>query len=69
MSSISYFFIYKDTASQWRWRFVATNGKTIAVSSESYINLGDCEASVHLVKKESPGAPIIGDDIYKKLRP
>lgn len=69
MSSVSYFYIYKDTSSQWRWRFVATNGKTIAVSSESYINLADCEASAQLVRRESAGAPIIGDADYKKLRP
>jgi hypothetical protein len=67
--SVPYFYIHKDVAKQWRWRFVAANGKTIAVSSESYHNLTDCEGSANLVKKESPGAPIIGDDEYKKARP
>lgn len=28
-------FIYRDTQGLWRWRYVASNGETIAVSSES----------------------------------
>lgn len=66
--AISYFYIYKDTSKQWRWRFVATNGKTIAVSSESYHNLFDCEHSIALVKKDAPTSPVIGDDDYDKSK-
>lgn len=68
MAGISYFYIYKDTTNQWRWKFVATNGKTIAVSSESYHNLNDCESAVDLIKTQSAGSPVVGDDNYKKLR-
>ncbi|RMX08133.1 DUF1508 domain-containing protein [Corticibacter populi] len=68
MASIAYFYVYKDNASEWRWRYVATNGKTIAVSSESYNNLVDCEHSVGLMKASS-SAVTIGDDSYKRLRP
>ncbi|WP_016701649.1 YegP family protein [Pseudomonas chlororaphis] len=68
MSGVSYFYIYKDTAAEWRWRFTAKNGKTIAVSSEGYNNLVDCEHAVGLMKAESPTAPIIGDDDYDRLR-
>lgn len=68
MSSVAYFKIYKDTAGEWRWRFTAKNGKTIAVSSEGYNNLADCESSVSLIKSETPSAPVIGDDEYDKLR-
>lgn len=67
MASVSYFRIYKDISSQWRWSFVASNGKTIAVSSESYHNLADCEHSVSLMKLSSD-AVVIGDDNYDKLR-
>lgn len=66
---VAYFYIYKDTAKQWRWRFVATNGKTIAVSSEAYHNLVDCEHSVKLLQTEGSTSPVIGDDDFKSARP
>jgi uncharacterized protein len=28
--------IYKDTNNEWRWRLVARNGNTVAVSGEGY---------------------------------
>ncbi|MGI2176002.1 YegP family protein [Shewanella frigidimarina] len=68
MSSVSYFYIYKDVSKQWRWKFVAKNGKTISVSSESYHNLLDCEHSVSLMKGEGPSSPVIGDDDFKANR-
>ncbi|WP_445772866.1 YegP family protein [Shewanella sp.] len=67
--SVSYFFIFKDVNAEWRWRFVAKNGKTISTSSESYHNLKDCEHSVGLMKEESKSSPVIGDDSYKSNRP
>lgn len=44
------YYMYKDTANQWRWRLVAQNGKIIAVSSESYWNKADCRNAIDLVK-------------------
>lgn len=44
---------YRDNVNQWRWRYIASNGKTIAVSSESYVNEQDCLTSIGLVKKSS----------------
>lgn len=67
--NVSYFYIHKDASGQWRWKFVGKNSKTIAVSSESYRNLADCEHSTSLVKSEASTSPTIGDDDYKKLRP
>ncbi len=29
---MSYYKVYKDRASEWRWRYVATNGRTISDS-------------------------------------
>jgi uncharacterized protein YegP (UPF0339 family) len=55
---MSYFEVYRDTTSQYRWRFVASNGRIIAVSSESYWNKADCLASIVLVKQEAPTAPV-----------
>ena len=42
--------IYRDTVSEWRWRFIAANGEIIAVSSEGYVNKSDCSYSISLVK-------------------
>lgn len=52
-----YYTIYKDAASEWRWRFTASNGRIIAVSSESYHNKQDCLHSIDLVKA-SASAPV-----------
>lgn len=41
--------IYRDPEGYWRWRFVATNGRILAVSSEGYRARGDalrCAAQV-----------------------
>ena len=52
------FELYQDKSknNEWRWRFKASNGKIIAVSSENYKNQTDCEHSRDLVKKEAPNA-------------
>lgn len=47
---MSYYVIYKDAANQWRWQYVASNYKIIAVSSESYWNKADCLNSINLMK-------------------
>ncbi|MBF0676019.1 DUF1508 domain-containing protein [Pseudomonas sp.] len=68
MAEVSYYYIYKDNVGQWRWRFTAKNGKIIAMSSESYYNLTDCEHAVGLIKTQSASSPVIGDNDYDKLR-
>lgn len=47
------YYMHKDSQQQWRWYLKATNGKTIAVSSEAYHNKADCLASIALVKSSS----------------
>lgn len=32
---------YKDTAGEWRWRYVAANGRTMADSAEGYTERND----------------------------
>lgn len=44
------YWIYRDNRGQWRWSYEARNGKTIAVSSESYIRKSDCEHAIELMK-------------------
>lgn len=34
---------YKDAKGEWRWRFVAINGKILADSGEGYKNLKDAK--------------------------
>lgn len=68
MAVVSCFYVYKDVKSEWRWRFVAKNSKIIAVSSESYHNLSDCEHSIELITTQGPQAPITGDEDFNRLR-
>lgn len=44
------FYLYKDAKKEWRWSYEAKNGKTIAVSSESYKNRTDAEHSIEIMK-------------------
>ena len=53
------FEVYKDKAGEWRWRFQASNSKTIADSAEGYVNKQDCVHGIELVKKEAPEARIV----------
>ncbi len=51
-----YFDLYKDISGQWRWRLVASNGKTVADSGESYTTKANAENGILLVK-QAPTAP------------
>lgn len=53
------FELYKDAARYWRWRFLASNGKIIADSAESYVRREDAEYGIRLVKSEAPTAPVV----------
>jgi len=33
---------YKDTAGEWRWRRIASNGRIVGASSQGYVNKSDC---------------------------
>ena len=52
------YYIYKDSASEWRWQLKASNGKIIADSGEGYRNRQDCLSGIELVKA-STQAPIL----------
>ena len=68
MAESAHFYVYKDIKNEWRWRFIAKNAKIIAVSSESYLNLKDCEHSIELVKTQDSATRVIGDDSFMRLR-
>ena len=44
------YWMYKDNRNEWRWSYEASNGRTIAVSSEGYHNRADCERSIEIMK-------------------
>jgi len=52
-----FYVVYKDASYQYRWRYVAANGRTIADSGESYVNKSDCLHGISLVKG-SANAPV-----------
>jgi uncharacterized protein YegP (UPF0339 family) len=51
------YWLYKDHRDEWRWTYEASNGKAIAVSSESYKKRSDCERGIEIMK-ESHSSPV-----------
>ena len=56
------FELYKDDASQWRWRLRHENGNVIADSGEGYHNKADAQNGIDSVKENAPGAPVEEQD-------
>lgn len=52
------FQVYKDKSGGFRWRFLATNGNIIAISSESYKAKADCKHGIDLILTEGKKAEI-----------
>ncbi|MCK5932114.1 MAG: DUF1508 domain-containing protein [Fulvimarina manganoxydans] len=44
------YWLYKDNAGEWRWTYEASNGLTIAVSSEGYKRRSDCERGIEIMQ-------------------
>ncbi len=55
---MDYYNLYKDSAGQWRWRYFSSNGNTIAVSSEGYVNKSDAQNGINIMKR-SANVPVI----------
>lgn len=53
-----YYSVYRDIATQWRWRLVAANGKIVANSGEGYYNKSDCYHAIGLVVGTSSQTPV-----------
>jgi uncharacterized protein YegP (UPF0339 family) len=58
---ISRYEYHLDSANEWRWTAIASNGEPIAVSSEGYKHLGDCLHAIDLMKASAPAAVIMRD--------
>jgi uncharacterized protein YegP (UPF0339 family) len=52
------FELYKDSAGEFRWILVASNGKTIATGGEGYKSKESAKAGIESVKKNAVAAPI-----------
>jgi uncharacterized protein len=50
--------IYRDTRSEYRWRYKSDNGNTIADSGEGYRNKPDCERGIAIMKA-SRDVPVV----------
>jgi uncharacterized protein YegP (UPF0339 family) len=53
--------VYRDRQSEYRWYYQASNGRTISVSSEGYVNKSDCLRSIEIMKTEGSRAPVYDD--------
>jgi len=47
---VPHFELYTDLAGEWRWRFVAANGRVMADSGEGYERKGDAEEAIETIK-------------------
>lgn len=50
IQAADHYVVYKDRALQWRWTYVASNGRKIADSGEGYNNEADCLHGITLMK-------------------
>ncbi len=53
--------VFKDVADEWRWRRVAANQESIAVSGEGYHNLRDCYTALLRVNAKPYVLTVHGD--------
>jgi uncharacterized protein YegP (UPF0339 family) len=50
---------FVDSADQWRWRLVHSNGNIIADSGEGYASRQKCKQGIESVKQNAPDADIV----------
>jgi uncharacterized protein len=53
-----HFNLYEDRAGEWRWRLIASNGKTVADSGEGYSSKAKAQAGIASVKEGAAAAPV-----------
>lgn len=56
------FEIYRDTSGGWRWRLVATNGRIVADSAESYSKKSNAVAAAKRVGRCVAAADVVVED-------
>lgn len=52
------FEVYRDTADEWRWRLVVSNGNVIADSGEGYSSKQGAKRGIESVKKNVSDADV-----------
>ena len=62
MPSEPIFELYQDTAKEWRWRLIASNGNIIADSGEGYNSKQGAKRGIESVKSSAPEAAIAMSD-------
>lgn len=58
MPSDPTFEVYRDSAGEWRWRLLATNGNIIADSGEGYSSKQGARRGIDSVKRTAPEAVV-----------
>lgn len=57
------FQLFKDTVGEWRWRLLAENHESIAISSEGYLAKVNAEHAIEIVRKMNGKT-----DVYEDAR-
>lgn len=57
MAGSPHFEVYQDKAGEWRWRFRAANGKTLADGAEGYLERNKAELAVDRLLDTMAEAP------------
>lgn len=52
------FVIYKDSAGNYRWRLVSSNGQTVASAGESFTSHSNAKRAAENVKAHAGSAPV-----------
>ena len=55
------FEVYRDKSQQYRWRLRSGNQRIIADCGEGYVQMGDCEHGIELVRRGDADAEIFQD--------
>ena len=58
MASNWNFHTYKDSAGEWRWQLISSNGRIVADSGEGYSSLTAVREAAQRVKDNAPSATI-----------
>lgn len=58
MSTSATFEVFQDSANEWRWRLVASNGNIIADSAEGYRSKQGVTRGIESVKRTAPTAEV-----------
>ncbi|PSQ38602.1 DUF1508 domain-containing protein [Halobacteriales archaeon SW_5_70_135] len=58
MPSEPTFELYRDSAGEWRWRLVATNGNIVADSGEGYASKQGARRGIDSVRRIAPEAVV-----------